>query len=78
MATFSPQVIDGRLTFDLVNASMGGVEVPATAVDGAESMLNSSLGEAIGSLPEGLRLQQVIVEEGTLTLIGGREAPLSE
>ncbi len=78
MATFSPQVVDGRLTFDLVSASMGGVEVPATAVDSAENILNSTLGEAIGRLPEGLQLQQVIVEEGTLTLIGGREASLSE
>jgi hypothetical protein len=78
VATFSPQVEDGRLTFDLVNASMGSVEVPATAVEGAESILNSSLGEAIGSLPDGLRLQQVVVEEGSLTLIGGQEASVSE
>ena len=71
--SFRPIVEDGALRFEAEGASLGGINVPATLLQTAESRLNNTLGEAMTHLPEGVTLQAVIVGEGTLTIMAHHE-----
>jgi hypothetical protein len=70
---FIPYVENGAIRFKLVTAQIGTVTVPAALVDGAESALNSTIGDAAGSLPAGFTVTSVTVSQGTLTIAGGRQ-----
>lgn len=67
--SFAPYVADGTLQFDVVEASIGQFRVPPVALQTAESTLNSTLGEAMSQLPEGVGLQSIVMGEGTMTVI---------
>ena len=70
---FEPVVEDGSLRFEIVEASVAGRDVPPDVLDAAGELLNASLAEAIEHLPQALQLQSVTVDEGALTLAGGRK-----
>lgn len=70
--SFKPEVEDGQLRFVVLAASLEGKEAPQSVLNHAETALNSTLGEAAERLPDGLRLQQITVSEGVLTVTGGR------
>ncbi|HEX6387216.1 MAG TPA: hypothetical protein VF177_21320, partial [Anaerolineae bacterium] len=70
--TFRPYVANGILQFEVVSATVGGVTVPPTLLQSAEAMLNSTLGEAMSALPAQVVLQDVIMGEGTMTVVGSR------
>ncbi len=71
-AVFTPYVVNGTVQFDLVSASVGGINVPPPLLQEAENTLNSTLGSAMNQLPAGLTLQNIIMGEGTMTVIAGR------
>lgn len=69
--TFSPYVVNGVLQFDITQASLGGIQVPASMLTQAEATLNSSLGNAASQLPANVTLQSVIVADGVMTFTAG-------
>lgn len=68
--TFRPYVANNTLQFEVVNATVGGITVPPTLLQSAEATLNSTLGEAMNNLPAQFVLQDVIMSEGTMTVVG--------
>lgn len=70
--TFRPYVAGATLQFEVVSATVGGIAVPAPLLQSAEATLNSTLGEAINSLPAQVVLQDVIMGEGTMTVVGSQ------
>ena len=68
---FSPYVVNGVLQFDITQASLGNIQVPATMLTQAETTLNSSLGNAAAQLPANVALQSVIVADGVMTFTAG-------
>ncbi len=69
-ATFRPIVEDGVLRFELVGATVGTINVPPSLLQAAESSLNGTLGTAVEQLPANITLQDVVVGEGTLNILG--------
>ncbi|MCI0394885.1 MAG: DUF2993 domain-containing protein [Chloroflexi bacterium] len=67
---FRPAVVDGVLQFELISATLGSIQVPETLLAGAESTLNSSLGQALNQMPAGVQLQEILMGEGTMTITG--------
>jgi hypothetical protein len=70
--TFRPYVEDHILKFEVISATLGSIQVPAPVLSSAESTLNSTLGQAINSLPGNLTLQTLVMGEGTMTVTGTR------
>lgn len=68
---FSPYVVNGVLQFDITQASLGNIQVPASMLTQAETTLNSSLGNAAAQLPANVTLQSVIVTDGVMTFTAG-------
>jgi uncharacterized protein YpmS len=73
IATFRPTVNDGRLQFELVNASVGGIPVPAPVLSGVEATLNKSLGTVLNNLPNNYTLEQIVMGEGTMTVVARQQ-----
>ncbi|MCK5922542.1 MAG: hypothetical protein KAG66_16495 [Methylococcales bacterium] len=73
LVAFIPSIVDGGIHFTLVSAQIGGITVPTALVDGAESALNSTIGDAITNLPAGFTITAVTVSQGTLVLTGSRQ-----
>lgn len=71
--TFRPYVTNGILQFEVVSASLGSINVPAALLSASEATLNSTLNEAMGSLPAGYTLQEVLMGEGTMTINGRKQ-----
>jgi hypothetical protein len=71
--TFRPYVASGILQFEVVSASLGSINVPGALLSASEATLNSTLNEAMGSLPAGYTLQEVIMGEGTMTVNGRKQ-----
>jgi hypothetical protein len=67
--TFRPYVVNGAPQFELVSASFGVVSVPAVLLQSAESILNSTLGDALQALPARVQLHEIVVAEGTMTVV---------
>lgn len=66
--SFRASVVDGVPQFEVVEASVGAISVPPSLLESAESTLNDTLGQAITNLPNNVVLQEIIVEEGILTI----------
>lgn len=71
--TFRPYVANGVLQFEVVSASLGSINVPGALLSASEATLNSTLNEAMGSLPAGYTLQEVLMGEGTMTINGRKQ-----
>lgn len=69
---FRPFVNNGVLQFEVVSASIGAIQVPPALLASAETMLNSSLGEAMANLPAGVVLREITMGEGTMTVMGNQ------
>jgi hypothetical protein len=67
---FRPYVADGILQFEVVSATLGSITVPAALLSASEATLNNTLNEAMGSLPANYTLQEVLMNEGTMTING--------
>ncbi len=68
--TFQPLVSDGNLQFELIEASLGPLPLPELVLSMLEATLNATLNQAINQVPTGVQLQSVIVNEGSITLVG--------
>jgi hypothetical protein len=51
---------------------LGTIEVPTVILSSAEATLNSTLGEAMNSIPANFTLQSIVMGEGTMTVSGTR------
>jgi hypothetical protein len=71
--TFRPYVADGILQFEVVSATIGSLNVPASLLSASEVTLNNTLNEAMGSLSGNYVLQEVIMGEGTMTINGQKQ-----
>ncbi len=69
---FRPDVEDGQLELDLIDASFTGNELPQEALNSAETTLNNTLKELLTFVPDNIRLQEITITEGALTIIGQR------
>lgn len=72
MVVFRPSVVDSVLQFEVVSATLGTIEVPGALLSGAEATLNSTLGEAMNSIPADFTLQSIVMGEGTMMVTGVR------
>jgi hypothetical protein len=67
--TVRPYVLDGELSFDLQQASLGSLPVPGPILSVVEGSLNASLDQALNSVPVGYQLVSVTLGEGTITIV---------
>ena len=67
-ATFRPYVANSALQFEVVSASLGSINVPTALLSASQATLNNTLNDAMGNLPAGYTLQEVIMGEGTMTI----------
>lgn len=67
-----PSVEAGRLQLDIQESSVGGQQAPDPALEAAEAAINGTLGEALDNLPAGVRLQEITVANGELTIVGSK------
>ena len=71
-ATFRPVVVNNVLQFEIVSATLGGIQVPPAILSSVQTNLNSTLGVAFSNLPGNIILKEVQMGEGTMTIIAGR------
>ena len=71
--TFRPYVANGSLQFEVVSASLGSINVPAALLSASQATLNNTLNDAMGNLPAGYTLQEVLMGEGTMTINGRKQ-----
>jgi len=71
--TFNSYVEEGHVRFEVIDASLGGTETPQNVLDTAADTLSSTLGEALGYLPSGLRPREIVIANGSFTINGGGE-----
>jgi hypothetical protein len=67
-ARFRPVVEDGRLRLQAVDASAGIFPVPSSMLSLIETGVNVGLGQALDALPAGVRIQDVQLGDGAITL----------
>lgn len=67
--TFRPYVANGSLQFEVVSASLGSINVPTALLSSAEATLNNTLNDAMGNMPANVTLQDVLMSEGTMTIL---------
>lgn len=68
-ATFQPVVSDGQLRLFLTNVNIGGIPVPTVLLSSVEATINASLATLLSALPSNYRLSEIIMDEGTMTII---------
>jgi len=69
-----PSVEAGRLKVDIQESSVAGQQAPDPALEAAEAAINGTLGEALDNLPAGVRLEELTVANGELTIIGSKSS----
>lgn len=70
--TFVPLVEDGVLRFEITQATLGSLNVPAALLQSAEGTLNGTLGDVLNNLPGGVQLTGITMGEGTMVVVGRR------
>jgi len=68
-ATFRPSVVDGQIQLDLINARIGPVPVPVSVLTSLEATINDKVAAGLSQLPAAYSLQDVVIEEGSLTIM---------
>jgi len=66
---FWPYIENGTIQVDVVEATLGGMDVPAALLDEAETAVNENLSTAMGSV-DAITLQSILVTDGLLTVTG--------
>ena len=69
-AQLQPVVTDGRLRFQVLNASAGVLPIPSSMLSMLETGVNLGLGQALNSLPAGVNLLDVALGSGSMTVLG--------
>ena len=68
-ATFQPVVSDGQLRLFLTAVTVGGIPVPTVLLSSVEATINASLATLLSALPNNYRLSEIIIGEGTMSII---------
>jgi len=66
---FRPYVENGVVRFEVAEASLGPLTVPEPVMGVAEAILNETLGASMNSVPDTMTVKDIIVGEGTLTVV---------
>ena len=69
-AQLRPVVIDGRLRFQIINASAGVLPVPDSMLSVLETGVNVGLGQVFDTLPAGATLIDLALGNGSMTVLG--------
>jgi hypothetical protein len=67
---FRPLVVDGRLQFELLGATLGPLPVPALVLQTASGLVNNAVAEALVGLPNSVVLQTITVQPGLMIVQG--------
>lgn len=67
-----PIVETGKLRFNVVSADLDGRDVPPLLLSTVEGTLNGTINGAVDAIPGGVVLKEVVVSQGTMTLVAGR------
>lgn len=68
-ASFEPVVSDGQLRLFLTSVNIGSIPVPTVLLSSVEATLNASLATLLSALPNNYRLSEVVIGDGTMTII---------
>jgi hypothetical protein len=68
VVSFRPIVINSALMLEVTQASFGNVEVPAILLQTIQTQLGTALNGALRGLPENLRLEGIVINEGSMTI----------
>ncbi len=68
-ATFQPVVSDGQLRLFLTSVTIGAIPVPTVLLSSVEATINASLATLLSALPGNYRISEMVVGEGTMTII---------
>ena len=68
-ATFQPVVNDGQLRLFLTAVTVGGIPVPTVLLSSVEATINASLATLLSALPDNYRLSEIVIGEGTMTIV---------
>ena len=71
-ATFRPSVSDGQIHLDLINARIGPIPVPVSVLSSLESTINDKVAAGLSRLPSAYSLQDVVIDEGSMTIHASR------
>ncbi len=71
-ASFRPYVAAGAFQFEILAATINEVEVPQPLLELAAGSVRETIDELITSLPDGLQLTAVTLQEGAMTITGQR------
>lgn len=66
--SFRPIVINSALMLEVTQASFGNVEAPAILLQTIQTQLGTALNGALRGLPENLRLEGIVINEGSMTI----------
>lgn len=71
-ASFRPYVAAGVFQFEILAATINEVAVPQPLLELAAGSVRETIDELISSLPDGLQLNDVTLQEGIMTITGQR------
>jgi hypothetical protein len=69
-AELRPVAVDGRLQFQVINASAGVLPIPESMLSVLEAGVNVGLGQALSYLPAEMTLLDVALGSGSMTVLG--------
>lgn len=71
-ASFRPYVAAGVFQFEILAATINEVAVPQPLLELAAGSVRETIDELISTLPDGLQLTEVLLQEGAMTITGQR------
>lgn len=72
LVSMRPLVEGGDLQLEIIDASVSGGEAPQEALEAAERAISDTVGAALAHLPAGVVLEEIVVANSELTIIGRR------
>ncbi len=67
---FRPYLAGNRIQFEVVSATFGNMSVPAVGLSAVQSALNDTLTGTLNNLPATITIQELIVGDGVMTVVG--------
>ena len=70
---FQPYATAGQLQLNIVEATIGQIQIPAGLVDSIEARLNRTLANSLSAIPFNVAITGVQASNGVLILVGSRQ-----
>ena len=67
---FLPLIEGENVQFEVISATIGNINVPANMLGVAETTINDTVEQAMRDMPGEVLLQDVLIGEGTMTVVG--------